>query len=135
MTEVVSDLSLDGVRRAVTDVGLQARVSAVEGTGTPCVVGSNNDREFIVYIQEKQSLCFQAVIRNPVPGFTDICNYWNSARRFAKVFPFLDGYAMRFEAEISHGVTRENLRALIRTFSRSVVEFSEFAKAPKSPLP
>jgi hypothetical protein len=115
---------------------MQPKASTVQGAGIPCIEVSQGGRQFQIYIQDGQSLCFQAVVRRPTPGFTDISSHWNVSRRFARVIPCLDGYLMRFEAEISHGVTRENLRALLGKFSSSVMEFSLFVEGPlTAPLP
>ena len=55
--------------------------------------------------------------------------------RFSRIITNLDGYLMRFEVDISHELTREHLKGLLRSFLSSVIEFTTFVEGPKtSPL-
>lgn len=113
MPEIITELSLDGVGRAAADLDMHAQLSTVELVGNPCVEVTEGKYRFVVYIQERQSLCFQAQIQRPTAGSTDISGHWNLMRRFARVIPISDGYLMRSEIDISHGVTRKHLRAVL----------------------
>lgn len=136
MSDIVNDLSLDGVIRAVDDLirsGAPIRgakssphLSDKNNTGHPCVVTTTDGGQaFDIYIHNRQSLCFQSFIKKPLAGFTDVATWWNLNSRFSKVIPYHEGYNMRFEADICFGVTRTNLRFMIAQFSKSIVEFEE----------
>jgi hypothetical protein len=58
-----------------------------------------------------------------VAGFTDVTNNWNGWQRFSKAITLKEGYLMRFEADVSHGITRGNLMALARKFGGSLSTF------------
>lgn len=134
MSKIITKLSINVLHDEMINLGFEAWISVIEGSDIPCVCTSIAGTNFVVYTFEGQPLCFQSIINRPIAGFTDVSNYWNSNRRFAKVVPFLDGYLIRFEAEVSHGVTAQNLKALINSFSALVSEFSAFAEAPSRPL-
>lgn len=142
MADIVDRLTLDDVVRAVNDienlgapingVSKATHLSGFEEGDVPCLIVSLKvGNAFDVYIQEQQSLCFQAVVQRPAAGFTDVATWWNLNRRFAKALPCLDGYFLRFEADICFGVTKENLKFMIREFTGALVEFSTLASNPR----
>jgi hypothetical protein len=137
MSRILSPLSGTHIQIAMNEAGLQTRQSVIDGTDVPCIVASSEEIEFITYIQQGQSLCFQAIIKSPQAGFRDVASHWNRNRRFSKALTHKEGYYLRFETDIKFGVTPDHLSALVDTFSSSAIEFFGWIQepGPRSSLP
>jgi len=130
MNNIISPLSNTHVQNTMNKAGLHTRCSVVDGTDVPCIIASREGNEFIAYIHQGQSLCFQAIVKSPQAGFRDVASHWNNNRRFSKALTHGEGYCLRSESDIKYGVTPDHLSALIDTFSSSVNELFHWVQGP-----
>jgi hypothetical protein len=124
MSDIVTNLSLDGILRALSDLGIDGKISIVDGTEMSCVTATHSGIEFLIYTSPG-TVCLQSSLVISRSSRVDHANFWNARKKWARVIAVANGYLVRFEADISHGFTRENLRWIIVSFIFSAKEFSE----------
>ena len=137
MSDIITNLNYSHLKEAMSIVGLRTRYSVIHGTEVPCVIASNNESDFIVYIQQAECLCFQSIVKSTQAGFRDVASHWNINRRFSKTLTHEEGYCLRSESDIKYGITENHLLALIESFNSSVNELFHWVQGPgpKDSLP
>jgi len=63
-----------------------------------------------------ETMQFYGEVQFPYAGFSTTSGHWNAHETIGPLLTLVDGYALRFDVNISHGVTEASLRDILNAY-------------------
>lgn len=67
-----------------------------------------------------ETLTFYGEVSYPHAGFATAAGHWNAHETIGPLLTLNDGYALRFDVNISHGVTEASLQDILKAYLRAL---------------
>lgn len=113
--------NLEEIFRVVRDINLSASIDNFKGaTQSVKVEGEGRKYSFDIFFDHGgETLTFYGEVDFPHAGFATTAGSWNNQETIGPLITLLNGYALKFDVNISYGVTKATLKDVIYSFEKA----------------